>query len=58
MLKWFKTNSIKIDEAAKLAPEQSTGAIVVGEFVNTVKPTLIENVYSMVEKARTTDEED
>lgn len=58
MLKWFKTNSIKIDEAAKLTPEQSTGAIVVGEFVNTVKPTLIENVYSMVEKARTTDEED
>lgn len=40
ILKHFKQNSIKIDQAKTLDPDELQGKIVVGEFVNVDKPEL------------------
>jgi 2-oxoglutarate ferredoxin oxidoreductase subunit beta len=42
ILKYFKENSIKVNKAKDLSPEEAEGKIVVGEFVDTEKPELTE----------------
>jgi 2-oxoglutarate ferredoxin oxidoreductase subunit beta len=42
ILKYFKENSIKVNKAKDLSPEEVMGKIVVGEFVDTEKPELTE----------------
>ena len=53
MLKWFKENAIPIEQAEKMDEESLTGKIVVGEFVQRQRPTLVETVYKMIEEAKT-----
>ena len=53
MLKWFKENAIPIEQAEKRDEESLTGKIVVGEFVQRQRPTLVETVYKMIEEAKT-----
>jgi len=52
MLKWFKENAIPIEQAKKMSEEELATKIVVGEFTQRQRPTLIENVYKTIEEAQ------
>lgn len=52
MLKWFKENAIPIRQAEKMTEEALGGKIVVGEFVQRQRPTLVENIYKAIEEAQ------
>ncbi len=52
MLKRFKENAVTPEEAERMSAEQLEGRIVVGEFVQKKRPTLVEMVYGMMEEAK------
>jgi len=52
MLRWFKENSVPVEQARKYSEEELTEKIVVGEFVERRRTTLVENVYKTIEEAR------
>jgi len=52
MLKWFKENAIPIRQAERMTEEALGGKIVVGEFVQRQRPTLVENIYKAIEEAQ------
>jgi len=52
MLKWFKEEAITIDQAESLNEEDLTGKIVVGEFIQRQRPTLVETIYKTIEEAQ------
>jgi 2-oxoglutarate ferredoxin oxidoreductase subunit beta len=58
ILKWFRANTLPIEEAEKLTEEELTGKIVVGEFVHKQRPTLIDTVYERIEEAKKEVEKD
>jgi len=51
MLRWFKENSVPLEQANKMTEEELVNKIVVGEFVSREIPTLTENLYRMVREA-------
>jgi len=52
MLKWFKENAVQIKHAEKLSEENLAEKIVVGEFVQKQRPTLVETIYKVIEEAQ------
>jgi len=52
MIRWFKENSITLEEAKKLGEEELVTKIVIGEFVQRHRPTLTETIYAVVREAR------
>jgi 2-oxoglutarate ferredoxin oxidoreductase subunit beta len=52
MLKWFKEEAITIDQAESLNEEDLIEKIVVGEFVQRQRPTLVETIYKTIEEAQ------
>lgn len=52
MLKWLKDNSIDINKAAKMKPEELGGKIIIGEFVNIEAPEYTEEYQKMVERLK------
>jgi hypothetical protein len=52
MLKWFKENAITIKQAESLREEDLAEKIVLGEFVQKRRPTLVETVYKTIEEAQ------
>ncbi|MEM1565624.1 MAG: thiamine pyrophosphate-dependent enzyme [Candidatus Bathyarchaeia archaeon] len=52
MVKWFRENSIKLEQAEKLSEEYLVAKIVVGEFVERSRPTLTENIYATIMEAQ------
>lgn len=52
MLKWFKENTISIEQAEKLTEDELSQKIVVGEFVQKRRSTLVENVYKAIGEAQ------
>jgi len=52
MLKWFKESAIPIEQAEKLSEDGLAGKIVVGEFVQRQRPTLVETLYKTIEEAQ------
>ncbi|MBS7647043.1 MAG: thiamine pyrophosphate-dependent enzyme [Candidatus Bathyarchaeia archaeon] len=52
MVKWFRENSITLEEAVRLSEEDLKTKIVVGEFVHRQRPTLIETIYAIVKEAQ------
>jgi 2-oxoglutarate ferredoxin oxidoreductase subunit beta len=52
MVRWFKENSIPLEQAEKLNEEDLTAKIVVGEFVQRQRPTLTETVYIKIKEAQ------
>jgi 2-oxoglutarate ferredoxin oxidoreductase subunit beta len=52
MLKWFKENAITIKQAESLREEDLTEKIVLGEFVQRQRPTLVETIYKTIEEAQ------
>jgi 2-oxoglutarate ferredoxin oxidoreductase subunit beta len=58
MLKHFKENSVTVEQAEKMSPEELEAKIVIGEFVSRRRPTLVETVYAMIKEAKENDEQD
>ncbi|MDI6904836.1 MAG: thiamine pyrophosphate-dependent enzyme [Candidatus Bathyarchaeia archaeon] len=56
MLKWFKENTISIEQAEKWSEEHLAEKIIVGEFVRRQRPTLVEAVYKIIEEAQKNEE--
>ncbi|MEM3549488.1 MAG: thiamine pyrophosphate-dependent enzyme [Candidatus Bathyarchaeia archaeon] len=56
MVKWFRENSITKMEAEKLGEEAVKTKIVVGEFIQRKRPTLVENIYNLIREAHKTEE--
>jgi 2-oxoglutarate ferredoxin oxidoreductase subunit beta len=54
ILKWFKENSIPIEQTEKLRERELVDRIVVGEFVQRQRPTLVESVYAVMKEAQKT----
>jgi 2-oxoglutarate ferredoxin oxidoreductase subunit beta len=52
MLKWFKENSIHIEQAQKMTENELVSKIVVGEFAQKQRPTLVETIYKIIEEAQ------
>ena len=58
MLKWFKENSVSIEQAAKLNEADLAGKIVVGEYIHRQRPVLVETIHEAIEEAQKEIEED
>lgn len=52
ILDWFKENSVPIEKVGEMSEKDLEGKIVIGEFVHRESPTLVENVYAIMEEAR------
>lgn len=52
MLKWFRANTIILNQAEKMSEDELASKIVVGEFVKRIKPTLVDTLYKSIEEAR------
>jgi len=57
-LRYFKENAVPAEKAGKMNDEELEKKIVVGEFVNRKRPTLVETVYSVLEEAKKSGEQD
>jgi len=57
MMKWFKENTISMEQAEKQNEEYWTEKIVVGEFIQRQRPTLVENFYKVIKKAQKIEED-
>jgi 2-oxoglutarate ferredoxin oxidoreductase subunit beta len=58
MLKYFKENAVRIEQAEKLSSEELESKIVIGEFVSRRRTTLVEAVYMMIKEAKKNAEQD
>lgn len=52
MLKYYKENTLTIEQAEKMTPEELEKKIVVGEYVGRRRPTLVEAVKTMMKEAK------
>jgi len=52
MLKYFKENVIPVHRAGKMTEDELERKIVIGEFVQRKRPTLVETVYAMIKEAK------
>ncbi|MCJ7633393.1 2-oxoacid:ferredoxin oxidoreductase subunit beta, partial [Candidatus Bathyarchaeota archaeon] len=52
MLRWFKEKSIQIEQAEKIGENELAERIVIGEFVQRRRPTLVEAVSKIVREAQ------
>jgi len=57
-LRYFKENAVPAEKAEKMNDEELEKKIAVGEFVNRKRPTLVETVYSVLEEAKKSGEQD
>ena len=57
-LRYFKENAVSAEKAEKMNAEELEKKIVVGEFVYRKRPTLVETVYSVLEEAKKSGEQD
>lgn len=57
-LRYFKENAVPAEKAEKMNAEELEKKIVVGEFVYRKRPTLVETVYSVLEEAKKSGEQD
>ncbi len=51
MLKWFRENAVPVAETEKMSDEELENKIVVGEFVERKRLTLVESVYAVLKEA-------
>jgi 2-oxoglutarate ferredoxin oxidoreductase subunit beta len=52
MLKWFKENTVPVTQAEGLHEENLVGKIIIGEFIERQRPTLVENLYDTIKEAQ------
>ncbi len=58
MLRWFKQNSVTLQDAEKMAEKDLEGKIVVGEFAHREFPTVPETLYEVMKEARRSAQKD
>lgn len=58
MMEYFRSKAISLREAEKMSEEDLEGRIVIGEFVNRRRPTLVETVYATLKEKETNAEQD
>jgi len=56
MIEWFRKNAIPVEQAEKLDEDSLAQKIVVGEFVERKRPTLVEAVYRIIGEAQKAEE--
>ena len=52
MIKWLKERTVTIQQAAKMREEELQKSIIVGEFVQRRRSTLVENIYAAIKEAQ------
>lgn len=52
MLKWFRENTVTLEAAGEMSEEALASKIVVGEYVERQRPSLIETVRMMIREAQ------
>jgi 2-oxoglutarate ferredoxin oxidoreductase subunit beta len=52
MTRWFKENSLPLEQAEGMTAEERGSKIVVGEYVSKEIPTLTENIYKILKEAQ------
>jgi 2-oxoglutarate ferredoxin oxidoreductase subunit beta len=52
ILRWLKNNSVPLEQASGMSDQELKGKIVTGEYVHREKPTLTDNIYSVVKEAQ------
>jgi 2-oxoglutarate ferredoxin oxidoreductase subunit beta len=52
MLRWFRESAVPFELAEKMSGDELKKKIVVGEFVERKRPTLVENVYAMLKEVQ------
>jgi 2-oxoglutarate ferredoxin oxidoreductase subunit beta len=52
ILKWFKENAVPIQKAQKMNEEEVANKIIIGEFIEKARPTLVETIYKTIEDAQ------
>jgi 2-oxoglutarate ferredoxin oxidoreductase subunit beta len=52
MLRWFKNNSIPLEQASRMSDQELRGKIVTGEYIHREIPTLTDNIYNVVKEAQ------
>jgi 2-oxoglutarate ferredoxin oxidoreductase subunit beta len=52
MFRWFRDNSVTLEEAEKMTVEELTSKIVVGEYVNRKIPTFTETLFKTIREAK------
>ncbi len=57
ILKYFKENAITVQEAVREPEEKLERRIIVGEFIEKTRPTLVEMVYATIKEAKADDEQ-
>jgi 2-oxoglutarate ferredoxin oxidoreductase subunit beta len=58
MIEYLKGNSVPVQEARKMAEQELEGKIVVGEFVERKRPTLVDTVWTIIKERAKNAEED
>jgi 2-oxoglutarate ferredoxin oxidoreductase subunit beta len=58
ILKWLKENAVFREQADKMNEEEVEKRIVIGEFVQRQRSTLVESVYKIIEEAQKTAKKD
>jgi len=58
MLKWFKQNSIPIQQAKQMSGEKLVNKIVIGVFIRRKRSSLIKAIYGTIERCRKIVEQD
>jgi len=51
MLRWFKQNSVPLEQTAKMTEKELLNKIVIGEYVSREIPTLTENIHKIIMEA-------
>jgi 2-oxoglutarate ferredoxin oxidoreductase subunit beta len=52
MLKWFKENTVPVEQTRETGENKMSPKVVIGEFVKKQRPTLVETVQTTIEEAR------
>jgi 2-oxoglutarate ferredoxin oxidoreductase subunit beta len=52
MVRWFRDNSVLLEEAEKMAVEELASKIVVGEYVDRKIPTFTETLFKTIKEAK------
>jgi len=52
MLKWFRQSAVPVEQSEKMSEAELEKKIVIGEYVQRKRPTLVETVYAILKEVR------
>jgi 2-oxoglutarate ferredoxin oxidoreductase subunit beta len=57
MIRWFRENAVSVEEAKELGEEDVSSKIVVGEYAEKKRPTLVETIQQSIKEAQRQNEQ-